>query len=200
MKRITLPVAVLILAVLIAACAPATAAPITAPTEPALTASPAATASPVASESPIATESPATTATPTQAAATEATGVPVTGGEETVIRASLSESYGPILVNGDGRAVYIFLNDTQNGDSSACTGECTTQWEPVTPEGDLVAGPGAIQNLLSTITRDDGTEQVTYNGWPLYYYYRDHGAGSAAGQGEENLWFLVLPSGKPVRE
>jgi predicted lipoprotein with Yx(FWY)xxD motif len=86
------------------------------------------------------------------------------------VRATLSDSFGPILVDGDGRSIYLFTSDTQNGDSSACTEECATQWEPLLAQGEPTAGAGALQKLLGTITREDGTSQVTYNGWPLYYY------------------------------
>jgi predicted lipoprotein with Yx(FWY)xxD motif len=42
--------------------------------------------------------------------------------------------------------------------------------------------------------------QVTYNGWPLYYFSGDSAAGSTNGQGHDNEWFLVAPSGKAIRE
>lgn len=195
MKSTTLLGVVLLFALLLAACGPvATAAP-TGTTEPT---DPVATASPIATESPAATASPA--ATDTQAADTTATAeIPVTG-SETVVRATLSDTHGPMLVDGDGRSIYLFTNDTQNGDSSACVDDCATEWEPMTTAGNPVAGAGVIQNLLGTITREDGTLQVTYNGWPLYYYSGDRGAGSAGGQGMDSTWFLISPSGKALQE
>jgi len=154
---------------------------------------------PMATESPVATEPPAATASPAATEAATEEGIPVTGGETTV-KATLSDAFGPILVDGEGRSLYLFTSDTQNGDSSACTDDCTTEWEPLTTEGTPVAGAGAIQNLLGTITREDGTLQVTYNGWPLYYHSGDAAAGSTNGQGAENVWFLVSPSGKALQE
>lgn len=204
MKINILTAALLVLALILTSCGPAavTESPGQA-TEPqttdGATESPAATEpaeateSPAATEPPAATASPAVTATETTAATEES--IPVTG--ETEVRASLNDTYGPILVNGDGDALYIFTNDTQNGDASACTDEeCTAEWPPLTTEGDPVAGPGVIQNLLGTITREDGTLQVTYNGWPLYLYSK----GSISGQGAEGTWFLVTPSGTAVQE
>ena len=100
-------------------------------------------------------------------------------------------------MDGDGNALYIFTRDTQNGDSSACTDEvCVAEWPPLTTEDEPTAGVGAIQNLLGTITREDGSQQVTYNGWPLYLY----SSGSTSGHGAEGEWFLVNPSGKAVEE
>jgi len=123
--------------------------------------------------------------------------VPVTG--QTVVRAASNFDYGPILVSGDGLPLYIYNQDTQNGDSSACTDEtCTTNWSPLTTEGTASAGPGAIQSLLGTITREDGTTQVTYNGWPLYTYSGDTSSDTTNGQGAEPGWTLVASSGKPI--
>lgn len=149
-------------------------------------------------EAAAATASPAVVNTQAVTATSEAS-VPVTG--QTTIKATISDNYGPILVDADGVALYLYMNDTQNGDASACTDEeCTSEWTPLTTQGEPVAGAGTVQNLLGTITREDGTMQVTYNGWPLYYSSLDNGAGSTNGQGDENLWFLVAPSGKAIRE
>jgi predicted lipoprotein with Yx(FWY)xxD motif len=151
-------------------------------------ANPPATTTPEASASPVVANTQAATAT-------SEVSIPVTG--DTTVRASLSDSYGPILVDGDGAAVYMFKNDTQNGDTSACSDEeCTAEWTPVTTQGSPVAGAGVIQNMLGTITRADGTMQVTYNGWPLYYST----SGSTGEQGDEGTWFLVTPSGTAVAE
>lgn len=188
---------ILVLVLLMSACGPAAATqPPAQMTEPPATQ--AATESPAATEPPAAIASPAVTATETQAAteapATDA-GIPVTG--ETEIRATLNETYGAILVNGDGDAVYLYTQDTQNGEASACTDEeCLAAWTPLTTQGNPTAGAGALQNLLGTITREDGTLQVTYNGWPLYLYNK----GTTSGQGAEGAWFLVTPSGNAMQE
>ena len=69
--------------------------------------------------------------------------------------------------------------------------------KPVQPIGHLAtkgsasAGPGAIQSLLGTITREDGTTQVTYNGWPLYTYSGDTIPDTTNGQGAEPGWTLI---------
>ena len=202
MKHIMTLATLLVLALLVSACGPAaTPAPTQTgertmePTQPETTATEVVTEAPSATASPLATASPEATETAADEA-TEAVGVPVTGGE-TVVRASLSDTYGPILTDEEGTALYLFRSDAQNGDTSACTDEeCVSEWPPFTTEGSPVAGGGAIQSLLGTITREDGTTQVTYNGWPLYYF----SGGSTGGQGQENLWFLVSPSGEAIQE
>lgn len=196
MKHSTLLGAILLVALLLAACAPAatpttiatdTTEPTMMPTETTETA--------VATGSPAATE-PA--ATDTQAASGSATaGVPVTGA--TTVRVSEVGTYGSALVDAEGRSLYLFTNDTQNGGSSACTGNCLTNWPPLLATGDPVAGDGAEASMLGTITRDDGTTQVTYNGWPLYYYAQDTAPGDANGQGVGSVWYLVSPTGEAIQ-
>jgi predicted lipoprotein with Yx(FWY)xxD motif len=154
------------------------------------------TESPVATESPMATESPV--ATDTQGAAETPTGgVPVTG--EATVMVSDVGTYGSALVDGNGRTLYLFTSDTQNGDASSCTGDCLTKWPPLLSQGAPVAGTGVDATLLGTITRDDGTTQVTYNGWPLYYYAQDMAAGDANGQGVGSSWYLVSPTGEAIQ-
>lgn len=214
MKYTSLLGAVLLLALLITACGPVAVTGVPTQIQPlatqvVATVIPAATnlagtveapanASPTANATPSANASPAVVNT---AAATETSSasVPVTG--ETTIKATLSEDFGPILANGDDVAVYIYTKDQQNGTTSACTDQtCTQNWSPVTTQGAPVAGPGVIQKMLGTITRADGTMQVTYNGWPLYYFASDTSAGSTTGQGFDKSWFLIAPSGKPIEK
>jgi predicted lipoprotein with Yx(FWY)xxD motif len=108
-------------------------------------------------------------------------------------------TYGSALVDAQGRTLYLFTNDTQNGDASACTGDCLTKWPPLLTTNDPVAGEGVDASLLGTITRDDGTMQVTYNGWPLYYYAEDTAAGDANGQAVGSVWYLVSPEGEAIQ-
>jgi predicted lipoprotein with Yx(FWY)xxD motif len=106
---------------------------------------------------------------------------------------------GTFLTDGAGRAVYLWAKDT--GNTSACTGACAGAWPPVTAAGTVTAGGGAKASDLSTITRSDGTKQLTYNGHPLYYFAGDSGPGTATGQGSDNFgakWWLVAPSGSDV--
>jgi len=49
--------------------------------------------------------------------------------------------------------------------------------------------------MLGTLTRSDGSVQVTYNGWPLYTYNHDMAAGDTNGQGYKSLWYAVSPDG-----
>jgi predicted lipoprotein with Yx(FWY)xxD motif len=108
-------------------------------------------------------------------------------------------TFGSALVDGEGRTLYLFTNDTQNSGASACSGDCLVAWPPVLTQGAPVAGTDIDAALLGTITRDDGTLQVTYSGWPLYYYADDTAPGDATGQGVNNVWFLISPAGEAIQ-
>lgn len=108
-------------------------------------------------------------------------------------------SGGTFLTDGSGRAVYLWVKDPMG--KSECSGACATAWPPVTDTGKLTASGGAKAADLSTITRSDGTKQVTYDGHALYYYVGDSAAGQTTGQGSDGFgakWWLVAPSGTQI--
>lgn len=192
--------AVLVIALLLAACAPAATPAVT---EPPATIEPTTEITEVPTE-PAATDAatePAATEAATTEAATEAAtdaGVPVTG--EATVNVSEVGTFGQALVDGEGRSLYLFTNDTQNSGASSCSGDCLVEWPPLLTDGDPVAGTGVDASLLGTITRDDGTTQVTYNGWPLYYFHEDAAPGDTNGQGLGGVWFLVTPTGEMIEQ
>jgi predicted lipoprotein with Yx(FWY)xxD motif len=139
---------------------------------------------------------PAASATGSPAAASPAGGASASGG--TVITTAKS-SAGMVLTNGSGKAVYLWVKDT--GDMSNCNGACAGAWPPVTATGTATATGGAKASDIGTITRSDGTKQVTYDGHPLYYFTGDNGPGTASGQGSDSFgakWWLVTPTGSDV--
>ena len=113
--------------------------------------------------------------------------------------AATSTKLGQILVDGNGRTLYLFQKDQP--DQSACAGGCASAWPPDQSSGTPKAGSPVQASLLGTIKRSDGTTQVTYNHHPLYYYSGDSGAGQQNGQGLnafDALWYVVAPSGETV--
>lgn len=97
-----------------------------------------------------------------------------------------------VLTNGKGFTLYSFAPDTPT--SSKCNGQCATFWPPV--KGPATAGPG-VSGTLGTITRSNGTTQVTYNGHPLYTYIADTAPGQAKGNGlnaSGGVWHEVTTS------
>ena len=168
----------------VSACAPAATPPPQAP----------------ATQAPAMTSAPATTApssgnsSSASAASTPAAMAP-TG--PATINVGNDSMYGSILTDDKGMALYIFLNDSPN--TSNCSGSCASLWPPLMSLGAPVAGSGVDASKLSTITRTDGSTQVTYNGWPLYYYSKDTQAGKTLGQGIKNVWYVVSPAGDAVK-
>ncbi|HEX5404483.1 MAG TPA: hypothetical protein VFX16_19525 [Pseudonocardiaceae bacterium] len=100
---------------------------------------------------------------------------------------------GTFLTDQTGKALYVYTPDTTT--MSNCNGTCATLWPPVTSNDMVSASGGAMAADLGTITRSDGTTQITYAGHPLYYYEGDTAAGQTNGEGLMNIWFLLSPSG-----
>ena len=99
---------------------------------------------------------------------------------------------GDYLVDSKGMTLYLFTQDTPG--VSNCSGGCLKAWPALVAQGDLTAAPG-IAGKLDVITRaDDGSKQVTYNGYPLYYWKKDVNPGDTTGQGVGGVWFVVPPT------
>jgi predicted lipoprotein with Yx(FWY)xxD motif len=112
-----------------------------------------------------------------------------------------SSRYGRILFDGRGRALYAFTRDPRRG-RSRCYGACATAWPVLFAKGSLRAGAGVRQALIGTTRRRNGRRQVTYNGWPLYYYVSDRRPGQVTCQNVDQfggLWLVVRPDGRLVR-
>lgn len=111
------------------------------------------------------------------------------------VAVSQNSEFGNILVDADGNTLYLFTDDER--EKSNCTGGCATTWPPLITVGDPVAGDGVNAGKLETITRDDGSIQVTYNGWPLYYFANDSDPSDTNGQ--YGTWFVVSVHGGPIQ-
>jgi predicted lipoprotein with Yx(FWY)xxD motif len=109
---------------------------------------------------------------------------------------SVSGIDGKILADGQGRALYLFTADKSS--TSTCTGACAAAWPPVTASAMPMAGGGVSQSMLGTTKRADGTEQLTYNGHPLYYFSGDQAAGDTNGQGLNSKWYVVGADGNAI--
>ncbi len=105
-------------------------------------------------------------------------------------------SLGNVLVGPTGRTLYMFTPDTAT--SSACTGSCAAAWPPLTGTLPSLAA-GLDASHFASITRADGTKQVTFNGHPLYYYGGDKAAGETNGQGLNGKWYALGADGNAVK-
>ena len=112
---------------------------------------------------------------------------------------------GTILVDGRGRTLYLFVPDRDSG-RSRCYSLCANQWPPlVLPKGVTkpIARGAARASLLGTTRRRNGSLQVTYAGWPLYWFVYDAHPGEATGQGLDSLgglWYVLNPLGNEIRD
>ena len=103
---------------------------------------------------------------------------------------------GPILVDGHGHTLYLYLKDHHG--TSACYGACARIWPPVLASAAPVAGPGVAGAKLTTTRRSDHTRQLVYNGHPLYALAADARPGEMDGEGFLGTWFVVSPAGDRV--
>lgn len=135
---------------------------------------------------------------PQSGAATIApTAVPtMTASAEATINIASDPTLGPILVDGNGMTLYMFTKD--GPDQSTCSGKCFTSWPPLNTQGHPNLGAGVDASLIGTTKATDGSEMVTYNKMPLYYFFKDKKAGDTTGQGSNNVWYVVSPDGKAV--
>lgn len=100
-----------------------------------------------------------------------------------------------ILVDGEGVTLYSYANDTPD-EPSTCTEGCAAAWPALV--GPASPGEGADEALIGSVTNEDGTEQATYNGWPLYYYAEDSAPGDTNGQGVGDVWWTLDAAGNPI--
>jgi predicted lipoprotein with Yx(FWY)xxD motif len=110
-----------------------------------------------------------------------------------------SSKLGKILVDGEGRTLYLFKADT--GTASTCDGACASAWPPLTTTGRPTAGPGVSASKLGTTKRSDGTTEITFNGHPLYTFAGDRAPGQTTGQAVDAFgaeWYVLSPAGTTI--
>jgi predicted lipoprotein with Yx(FWY)xxD motif len=121
------------------------------------------------------------------------------GAESTTGSALTVKAANGMLADAAGRTLYLWEAD--QGDKSACDGQCAQAWPPLTTDGKPAAGDGIQADLLRTSKRADGTLGVTYAGHPLYYFSGDQAAGDTNGKGSDAFgakWWPVAPDGAAI--
>lgn len=101
------------------------------------------------------------------------------------------------VVTSEGYTLYRFSKDTAKPSTSACVGTCATAWPPVPGDG-VPAVDGLSADLVGTVGRADGTQQLTLGGWPLYRFAKDTAPGDVKGQGVGGTWQAIGPNGEPA--
>lgn len=129
----------------------------------------------------------------------QATAASATSNSSSTIGVSDVGGLGKVLVDSQGRTVYLFEKDT--GPTSMCSGACAQEWPPVTASGKPTGGAGLTASMLGTTKRSDGTTQVTYNDHPLYRFSGDSSPGDANGQNLDffgGKWYVLSSAGDKV--
>jgi predicted lipoprotein with Yx(FWY)xxD motif len=106
-----------------------------------------------------------------------------------VVLISSRPGTGGFLV--DNRGMVLYINSKDSPGTSTCSGSCAQIWPPLTVTGAPIAGKG-VAGLLGLLSRPDGRQQVTYDGWPLYYFSGDQRPGYASGDGYGGVWFAAV--------
>jgi predicted lipoprotein with Yx(FWY)xxD motif len=156
-----------------------------------------ATAAPPTAVPP--TAEPPTTA-PTAAATTAPTVAPTAEAAEAkavTVQVTQNDALGRFLAEGDGRTLYLFMKDTK--DTSNCYDKCAQSWPALLPAGQPTLMDGVNAALIGTTQRKDGASQLTYNGWPLYYFAKDQAPGDTSGQSVGDVWWVVSAEGNAIR-
>jgi predicted lipoprotein with Yx(FWY)xxD motif len=83
--------------------------------------------------------------------------------------------YGQVLSDAGGRTLYQFSGD--KGGQPNCYDACAETWQPFIAQGvPTPANPNvnALEDeVLGTVARKDGQQQVSYAGHPLYFFVGD---------------------------
>jgi predicted lipoprotein with Yx(FWY)xxD motif len=121
---------------------------------------------------------------------------PPAAGQPTLIAKS-TKAMGNVVTDGAGRTLYRFEKDQAKPEPrSNCVGMCAQTWPPMLANGDQPpVVEGVDPAIVGTVTREDGTRQVTIGNWPVYTYAKDPGPGKWQGQGVMGTWFVVQPDG-----
>jgi predicted lipoprotein with Yx(FWY)xxD motif len=114
------------------------------------------------------------------------------------VKTAASSKYGTVLVAANGMTLYRYTPDKKG--VTTCSGACAKYWPPLVLKGTAkeTAGPGTSAALLGQVMRANGAAQVTYAGYPLYFYAGDKKPGDVKGQGFEKTWYVVSAKGALV--
>jgi predicted lipoprotein with Yx(FWY)xxD motif len=141
------------------------------------------------------------TTTATESGGGDATGATGAGGggatKPAVVKVTNTADLGKVIVDAEGMTMYDFHKD--KGTTSACYGACAEAWPPLLTGGKPTVTGGAEASLVGVTKRKDGTEQVTYDGHPLYGFVEDQKPGETNGNDVDAFgaqWYALMPNGE----
>jgi predicted lipoprotein with Yx(FWY)xxD motif/plastocyanin len=92
------------------------------------------------------------------------------------------------FTDGKGMALYLYTKDM--ADLNTCVGQCLSAW-PVFGADHLLLADGLDSKDFGAFVRTDGLKQITFKGWPLYYWVKDLKPGDVSGEGVGKVWYLI---------
>jgi predicted lipoprotein with Yx(FWY)xxD motif len=112
-----------------------------------------------------------------------------------------SKSFGMILVGKGGKTLYRYTLDSKGINRCTSNATCAKYWSQllIKSTANPTVGSGASAGLLGTIKAAHGMRQVTYAGFPLYFFSGDSAAGQTKGQGFLKEWYVVNTKGAFVK-
>lgn len=137
-------------------------------------------------------ESPASEAPASEAPASEAPAA-------TVELKVADSSLGKVITDGAGMTLYGFMPDEAG--TPTCYDDCAVAWPPLLADDPTAVTVSAELDAtkVSTVARTDGGMQLKYGTWTLYYFANDAAAGDVNGQGLNDVWYVIAPSGDLIK-
>lgn len=117
------------------------------------------------------------------------------GGGAGLALSAVDTSVGRVVTDAKGWVLYRFDRDAPKPSKATCYDDCAKKW-PAVPYSDDYQVTGVARSALGKVTRTDGTDQLTINGWPVYRFAGDTRPGEVKGHGAGDVWFAVAPDGK----
>jgi len=115
--------------------------------------------------------------------------------DSAVVKLKTSATLGSYLTDTKGNALYFFSNDAAG--VNTCNDGCTALWPVFFVSGLTQAklDNGLFVADFDSITTPNG-KQLTYKGWPLYYYAPGgvrEAPGMTSGDNVGGIWFVAKP-------
>jgi predicted lipoprotein with Yx(FWY)xxD motif len=115
----------------------------------------------------------------------------------------MTSALGDVLAGSNGHTLYRFTVDSKGVNRCSGNSACNAYWPALLVKKGTkpTAGSGVESHLLGTIPdmHASGMVQVTYGGYPLYYFSGDKSAGQTNGQGFQGKWYGVSSMGALVK-
>ncbi|MEU4729019.1 SCO0930 family lipoprotein [Streptomyces sp. NPDC023588] len=105
---------------------------------------------------------------------------------------------GTIVADAEGRTLYRFDKDSAWPMKFGCLDACLDTWKPAKPV-DKSKVSGIPAELVGSVKRPDGSEQLTIDCWPVYSFTGDKEPGDISGHNKQGLWFAVTDKGKKAK-